>query len=142
DGPANRNRSPRLAPLRPLLDTAGVRFFGLQLGDGRRDLDGAALPASFTDLGPDIGDFADTAAILATLDLLITSDTGVAHLAGALGRPAWVLLPFVPAWRWGLSGTASAWYPSVRLYRQPAPGDWATPVARVAADLARRAQGR
>ncbi|HYH18073.1 MAG TPA: tetratricopeptide repeat protein [Azospirillum sp.] len=136
DGSANHGRSPRLAPMRPLLDMEGVRFFGLQLGDGRRDLEGASLPQTFTDLGPAITDFADTAAILAALDLLVTSDTGVAHLAGALGRPAWVLLPCVPAWRWGLSGTASAWYPTLRLYRQPAPGDWATPVRRMRADLA------
>jgi len=139
DGAANHGRSPRLAPLRPLLDTNGIRVFGLQLGDGRRDLEGAALPDRFTDLGPAIADFADTAAILAGLDLLVTSDTGVAHLAGALGRPAWVLLPAVPAWRWGLSGAASPWYPTLRLYRQPAPGDWATPVARMQADLARLA---
>ena len=84
---ADRLRSPGLAAVRPLLDTAGVSFFGLQKGAGRRDLDTAGpLPDSFVDLGPEIGDFADTAAIMANLDLIITSCTGPAHLAGGLGR--------------------------------------------------------
>ncbi|MGQ9369821.1 tetratricopeptide repeat protein [Azospirillum sp. ST 5-10] len=139
DGAANRGRSPRLRPLLPLLELPGVRFFGLQLGDGRHDLDGTMLPGAFSDLGPEIADFADTAAILTGLDLLVTSDTSVAHLAGGLGVPMSVLLPCVPAWRWGLEGTTTPWYPTARLYRQPSWGDWETPVGRLAADLRRRA---
>ncbi|MEP1030507.1 MAG: glycosyltransferase family 9 protein, partial [Alphaproteobacteria bacterium] len=85
--------------------------------------------------------FADTAAVVAGLDLVISADTAVLHLAGAMGRPAWGLLPFVPDWRWGLSGEATPWYDSLRLYRQPALGDWPSVVTRVAADLGRIAKG-
>ena len=79
-----------------------------------------------TDLGEEFqeGDFQDTAAILASLDLVITADTSVAHLAGALGKPVWVLLPYVPDWRWMHTRSDSPWYPSMRLFRQKSPGDW------------------
>ncbi|HYC02636.1 MAG TPA: tetratricopeptide repeat-containing glycosyltransferase family protein [Azospirillaceae bacterium] len=138
----DRRRSPRLDAFLPLLDVPGVSIVGLQMGDGRRDLEGRALPAGFTDLGPEIGDFADTAAILRNLDLLVSSCTSPVHLAGALGRPVWVVLPRVPDWRWGMAGEGSAWYPTARLFRQEERGDWAGPVARVAAELARTAAGR
>ncbi|WP_051341114.1 tetratricopeptide repeat protein [Azospirillum halopraeferens] len=137
DGATNQGRTPGLAPLLPLAALPGVTLVGLQLGPGRRDLESAPLPAAFTDLGPEIADFGDTAAILAGLDVLVTSDTAAAHLAGGMGVPVRVLLPFVPAWRWGLTGETTPWYPSARLHRQPAPGDWATPVAVVAAALRR-----
>jgi tetratricopeptide (TPR) repeat protein len=117
-------RSPRLAPLLDLLPTGGVHFFGLQMGDGRRDLNRRTLPANFTDLGGEIGDFGDTAAILQSLDLLITSCTSPAHLAGGLNRPCWVLLHAAPDWRWLRGRTDSPWYPSVRLFRQERLGDW------------------
>ena len=81
-------------------------------------------------------DFADTAALVANLDLLITIDTAAAHLAGAMGKPAWVLLSNSPDWRWMLDRADSLWYPSLRLFRQPKPGDWATVVAEVARELA------
>jgi len=130
---ADRLRSPGLVAVRPLLDTAGMSFFGLQKGPGRKDLESAGpLPDSFVDLGPEIGDFADTAAIMANLDLIITSCTGPAHLAGGLGRPTWTMLPFSPDWRWLATGEDTFWYPSMRLFRQERRGEWAPVVRRVA----------
>lgn len=137
---ADRLRSPGLAVVRPLLDTAGVSFFGLQKGPGRKDLETAGpLPDSFVDLGPEIGDFADTAAIMANLDLIITSCTGPAHLAGGLGRPTWTMLPFSPDWRWLATGEDTFWYPCMRLFRQEKRGEWAPVIGRVADALAARA---
>lgn len=133
--PGDAARSPRLGGLRPLLDVRGLQFFGLQMGPGRADLAGAALPKGFTDLGPDIADFADTAAIMANLDLVVSSCTGPAHLAGALGRPLWLALPFSPDWRWLLDRPDSPWYPTARLFRQPAPGDWRSLAMRMAEAL-------
>lgn len=122
--PGDRLRSPRLAALRPLLDTPGVRFFGLQMGEGRDDLERVAVPDPFVDLGPRIADFADTAAIVANLDLVISSCTAPAHLAGALGVPLWLALPRAPDWRWLLGREDSPWYPTARLFRQGRVGDW------------------
>lgn len=130
----DRWRSPRLAPLLPILDVPGVRFFGLQKGDGERDAVGLAR-TNFTPLGKDIGDFADTAAIMTCLDLVVTSDTSVAHLAGALGKPTWVLLHATPDWRWGHAGVTTPWYATMRLYRQDRLGDWSTPVGAIVHDL-------
>lgn len=132
----DRERSPGLAALAPLLDVPGCRFFGLQLGPGRDELARRAMPPSFTDLAPGIRDFADTAAVMASLDLVVSSCTAPAHLAGALGVPLWVLLSHVPDWRWLLDRADSPWYPSARLFRQPRPGDWAVVAAEVAAALA------
>ncbi|UPY37230.1 glycosyltransferase family 9 protein [Sediminicoccus sp. KRV36] len=97
----------------------------------------AVPPESFLamDWGPDVMDFAEAAAMLTALDALVTVDTAMAHLAGALGRPAVVLLPWVPDWRWGLSGERTPWYPSLRLARQPRPGDWLGAWAQVGALL-------
>jgi len=136
--PGDRWRSPRLALLDPLFDLPGIRWFGLQVAEGRADLDGRTPPPGFTDLGADIADWADTAAILCHLDLLICPDTGLAHLAGALGRPCWMLVSTDTDWRWQETGETTPWYPSLRLFRQTAPGDWAGVVARVAAALSRR----
>ena len=133
--PGDRLRSPRLEGLRAVLDVPGVRLFGLQKGPGREDLERVALPASFTDLGREVADFADTAAIMANLDLVISSCTGPAHLAGALGVPLWVVLPFSPDWRWLLGRDDSPWYPTARLFRQDRVGDWTRVAARVAEAL-------
>ncbi|WP_114861921.1 tetratricopeptide repeat protein [Azospirillum brasilense] len=130
--PGDALRSPRLAGLRPVLDVPGMRFFGLQKGPGREDLERVAMPGSFTDLGPDIADFSDTAAIMANLDLVISSCTGPAHLAGALGVPVWVVLPLSPDWRWLLEREDSPWYPTARLFRQTRVGDWREVAGRVA----------
>ena len=80
-------------------------------------------------------DFAETAAIMAQLDLVICVDTALAHLAGALGKPVWIMLPYAADWRWLVGREDSPWYPTARLFRQPAPGDWANVIARVAAEL-------
>jgi len=138
--PGDVERSPKLAGLRGLLDVPGCRFYGLQMGPGRADLADAVLPDSFTDLGPEIADFADTAAIMANLDIVVSSCTGPAHLAGALGVPLWLALPFSPDWRWLTGRDDSPWYPTARLFRQPAPGDWSSVAGRMAAELALSAQ--
>lgn len=143
----DRNRSIPVAALRPLLAVPGVRFVSLQTGDARADLN--RLPGEgVRDVVERVRDFADTAAILANIDLLITVDTAMAHLAGAMGVPSWLLLSHVPDWRWLLDRADSPWYPSLRLYRQPRPGDWGTVVGTAAAVLkaqalrAARAAGR
>jgi ADP-heptose:LPS heptosyltransferase len=82
-------------------------------------------------------DFAETAAFLENLDLLVTVDTSVAHLAGALGRPTWTMLPFSPDWRWQLDRADSPWYPTMRLFRQTRQGDWTDVIARVRDELKR-----
>ncbi|PWC75414.1 tetratricopeptide repeat protein [Azospirillum sp. TSH64] len=138
--PGDEERSPRLAGLRGLFDVPGCRFYGLQMGPGRAGLAESVLPDSFTDLGTAISDFADTAAIMANLDLVVSSCTGPAHLAGALGVPLWVALPFSADWRWLTGRDDSPWYPTARLFRQPAPGDWPAVARRMAAELAALAQ--
>ncbi|HXW23410.1 MAG TPA: tetratricopeptide repeat protein, partial [Xanthobacteraceae bacterium] len=126
----DRNRSIALERLAPLFGAAGVRWFSLQLGERKADL--ARLPAgTLTDLADGLTDFAETAAAIANLDLVIAADTAAAHLAGALAKPAWVLLPFVPDWRWLLGRDDSPYYPTVRLFRQPARGDWDSVALRV-----------
>jgi len=123
------NRSVPLRQLTALLAVPAVRFFSLQMGPAREQLADLSPASSITDLTDGLQDFFDTAAQVAGLDLLITVDTAVAHLAGAMGRPAWVLLPHVPDWRWALEGAETPWYRSLRLFRQKASGDWRTPVA-------------
>jgi tetratricopeptide (TPR) repeat protein len=129
--PKDRFRSIPLRQLEPLLELRGVRFYSLQAGEAG----GQAAGLGITDLRPWIGDMADTAALVAQLDLVIAADTSVAHLAGALGKPVWVLLPSAPDWRWLLEREDSPWYPTMRLFRQPALGDWASVVERVRAEL-------
>jgi hypothetical protein len=121
----------------PLLMVEGVEFFSLQIEGGAEELRQSPGAARMIDHTQDIRDFADTAALLMELDLIISVDTAVAHLAGALGRPVWTLLPFVPDWRWGLEGERTPWYPTMRLFRQPAIGDWASVIQRVAGELQR-----
>jgi tetratricopeptide (TPR) repeat protein len=131
----DRRRSIGLARLAPLLAIEGIVWHSLQVGERAAEL--AALPVgTVIDLSPRLKDFAETAGAIMNLDLVIAVDTSVAHLAGALGKPAWVMLPFSPDWRWLLEREDSPWYPTLRLYRQSAPGDWDTVVARVAGDLA------
>ena len=129
---------PGLETLAPLWDVPNVRFVGLQRGmDGEPATAGGGPPA-LLDLGPEIADFGDTAAIVDALDLVICVDTAVAHVAGALGKRCWVMLPAVhPDWRWLASRSDSPWYPGVlRLYRQQRAGDWTQVVSDMARDLA------
>ena len=133
----DRNRSIFLRELDPLADIAGVTFFSLQKGPAAAQTGDSTLRLKLVDHTARLSDFAETAALLSNLDLLITVDTSVAHLAGALARPVWVMLPFAPDWRWLLDRDDSPWYPTMRLFRQPAPDDWRTVVARVAEELPR-----
>jgi hypothetical protein len=130
----NRFRSVSPETLAPLLQTTKSEFYSLQIGQPRAGIR-ALTDAGLIDLTEHINDFADTAAYMAELDIIISVDTAVAHLAGALGRPVWTLLPFQGDWRWGLSGERTPWYPSMRLFRQPAIWDWEAVVQRVAAEL-------
>ncbi|HZP69177.1 MAG TPA: tetratricopeptide repeat protein [Pseudolabrys sp.] len=124
----DRNRSIDLKLLEPLLACEGISFVSIQREP--RDGDAAKLAqAGVADLGPRLTDMADTAAILMLVDLTISVDTSVVHLAGALGREAWVMLPFSPDWRWTLANEHSSWYPQVRLFRQRTPGDWPNVIA-------------
>ncbi len=134
--PNDRNRSLPLARLAPLLEIEPVSFVSLQRELSDPDAQMIAGLAQVTALGAELRDFDDTAAVLGLCDLVITVDTAVAHLAGALGRRTWILLPFAPDWRWLLERTDSPWYPGARLYRQREPGDWEGVVARVREDLA------
>ena len=111
----------------------------LSLQKGRSDDDAALLRRhpEIVDLGPWLDDFAVTSAAMARLDLVIAVDTAVAHLSGALARPTWMLLASTPDWRWLLERDDTPWYPTMRLYRQPAAGDWGAVIERVAADLTR-----
>jgi tetratricopeptide (TPR) repeat protein len=138
----DRNRSPGLAAFLPLLGTPDVEFFALQKGPGRKDLPGLKdrLPSSFVDLGEEIKDFVDTAAIMMNLDLIISSCTAPPHLAGALARPVWVVLPAACDWRWLDQGATTPWYPGMRLFRQEKRGDWAPVIDRVAASLRQAAE--
>src|SRR5262249_50953627 len=138
--PHHRNDERRSIPLdrfSALFDIPGVRWFSLQVGARAGDL--ASLPPGrVNDLSPQLTDFAESAAVVANLDLVITADTAPAHLAGALGKPVWVLLPFNPDWRWFAAHTDSPWYPSARLFRQGKPGDWESAIAAVQSALRER----
>ena len=125
----DRRRTPPPEVFGPLLSIPGVHFVNL-VPD--RHLPGAAMPARA------LTDFAETAALISALDLTISVDTCVAHVAGALGRPAWVMLAHAPDWRWLLDRTDSPWYRSLRLFRQPAPGDWAAVVVAIRSRLPNR----
>ena len=121
----DRTRSCFLSHFFKLLNTPSVAFYSLQKGPRAAELAQLASELPIQDLSSHLSDFADTAAAVAQLDLVITVDTSVAHLAGAMNKPAWALLSFSPDWRWMLGREDSPWYPSMRLFRQEFPGDWA-----------------
>jgi Tfp pilus assembly protein PilF len=134
----DRRRSLSADLLAPLGDVVNTSFIGLEHRPSER-AKGPAFP--YVDLSFELTDFADTAAVVANLDLLITVDTAVAHLAGAMGKPVWIMLPFAAEYRWLLERDDSPWYPTARLFRQPSPGDWRLVVARVAQELRRTIAG-
>jgi hypothetical protein len=103
---------------------ANVRLISLQKGSGAEQAAGLRVEQLGDEFDAGRDGFLDSAAVMQSLDLVITLDTSLAHLAGALGRPAWVALKHVPDWRWFLGTSKSVWYPSLRLFRQSAPGDW------------------
>lgn len=133
----DRNRSIALSQLAALWPADRVRFVSIQRELRNDDAQLLAAEERVTQVGADLDDFADTAAVLALVDLVITVDTSVAHLAGAMGRPVWILLPFSPDWRWTLEGESSRWYPTARLFRQPSLGDWASVIERIRSELDR-----
>jgi hypothetical protein len=136
---ADVGRSFPLTLFREIGKIPNVRLIRLQKGDGLAQLD--SLPSDMTveclgedfDAGPDA--FLDTAAVMTLCDLVITADTAVGHLAGALGVPTWVALQHVPDWRWQLAGTDSPWYPRTKLFRQPSTGDWQSVFVEMAAAI-------
>jgi len=135
DHPNDHNRSIEAAALAPLLQVPGVRWLNLQKGPDAAGLRARRVGPEVIALGDRLADFADTAAVLELADLVITVDTALAHLAGALGQPTRLLLPFAPDWRWLLDRSDSTWYASMRLYRQARPRDWAVLIRDVARDL-------
>ena len=130
-------RSLPFEQLLPLLEHERAMFFALQLGDAAHDPARADVENRLADLSPLMDDFASTAALIEQLDLVITIDTAVAHLAGALGKPTWLLLSAAADWRWMLGRDDSPWYPSMRLFRQAKLGDWSAPLAKLRDEFAR-----
>jgi tetratricopeptide (TPR) repeat protein len=128
-------RSCRLDDFSPLAALSGVRFFSLQKGPAGSEAEAPPPGMDLTDLNSELRDFNDTAAAIMSLDLVIAVDTAVAHLAGALGRPVWTVVPHFPDWRWHLEREDSPWYPTMRIFRQARPGDWKSIFERVANEL-------
>jgi hypothetical protein len=131
--PADRRRSLRLEQFRPLARIPGLALISLQRGPHASQL--KSSPFTIHNLEQESNGIMDSAALIHNLDLLITADTMPAHLAGALGRPVWTLLHFSPDWRWMLASEHTPWYPSMRLFRQPRPGDWEAVIENVTEEL-------
>ncbi len=131
----DRRRSSRLATLAPLADIPEVALVSLQKGPAQNEIGQYWGRAPLVNLGPEIRNFADTMAILECLELVVTVDTAVGHLAGAMNKAAWIMLPYAPDWRWLLDRADSPWYPSVRLFRQSQERRWEPVVAEIAAAL-------
>lgn len=134
----DRRRSMRLDQFAPLAAVSGVRLLSLQKGAAAEKARKPPMGMTIIDLMNDVEDFADTAALIANLDLVIGVDTSVIHLAGAMGKPVWVLSRFDGCWRWLAHGELSPWYPSLRLFRQPQMGDWQSVVEDVGAALSQK----
>ena len=115
--PDDHNRSTGLEALLPLTGVAGVRFYSLQVGPRAGDIAKYAHPSLIADFSKHLKEYADTAAVIQQLDLVISVDTSVAHLAGALGKPVWVMVPCIPDWRWQAERSDTPWYPTMRLFR-------------------------
>ncbi len=131
----DRNRSVPLATFAPLAALPDVALVSLQKGSATSEIARWPGPTSLHDADPLLATFEDTAALIAALDLVVCVDTSLGHVAGAMGHPAWVMIPFAPDWRWLTQAADSPWYPSLRLYRQPTRRDWAQVVGQVHEDL-------
>jgi hypothetical protein len=132
---ADAQRSMQVKTIMPLLRTPGVEWLSLQKGPAAEQIGELAADVCLLDGSSGDRDLADTGALVAMLDLVITTDTCVAHLAGAMAKPVWILLPHLADWRWGNEGETTPWYPTARLYRQATPGDWKGLLGRVRDDL-------
>jgi len=135
----DRNRSIKLGQFAPLASAANAAFYSLQKGTASADAGDPPRGMLLTDWTKELNDFAETAALVQNLDLLITVDTAVAHLAGAMGKPVWLLTPLAPDWRWMLEREDSPWYPTIRLFRQTSVGDWGEVLRRVELELGKNA---
>ena len=131
----DRRRSCSLEHFGPLTRIPGLQFYSLQTEVSDDQIASRGLSGRVVHWGDRFRDFSDTAAAISNLDLIITVDTAVAHLAGAMGKPVWLLLPFVADWRWSIDGANSPWYPSMRLFRQTTPDDWSNVFQEVEAAL-------
>jgi hypothetical protein len=120
----------------PLARVSGVRLFSLQVGRHTAQLSPPPQGMVVEELSHGFPDFAEQASQILGLDLVVTVDTAVANLAGALGARVWVAVPFIPDWRWGLEGDRTPWYPTAKVYRQKSPGDWRGVFRKMAEDLA------
>lgn len=138
----DRDRSIPLEKLLPVLGYPKATIFSLQVGARQKDIAALGAQDLMVDASSQLGSWMHTAATLRAIDLVISCDTSVAHLAGAIGVPCWLLISKVPDWRWLLEGTKTKWYESVRLYRQEWHGDWSVPINRVCYDLEREIELR
>jgi tetratricopeptide (TPR) repeat protein len=129
-------RSHDLKDLEPLLQVPGIRWVSLQLAEENREIEATAWAGKIEDVSDHMPGWCETAGVIGELALVITVDTAQAHMAGALGKPTWLMLSRVPDWRWGLSGTTTPWYESLRLYRQPDRESWQPVISQLATDLA------
>jgi len=131
----DRNRSCALKQFLSLSGIHGIQLIGLQKGEAVKQVNDVGTETGIVNLGKEFEDFTDTAGVIQNLDLVISVDTAVAHLAGAMGKAVWVLLPFIPDWRWMMNRDDSPWYPTMRLFRQKARGDWESVFERVETEL-------
>jgi tetratricopeptide (TPR) repeat protein len=132
------NRSFSIESFSPLACLKDITFYSLQKGGAAQHTKNRPKDMNFVDYTEEIRDFSDTAALIANIDLIISADTAVAHLAGAVGKPVWTLLPYAPDGRWMLNRDDSPWYPTMRLFRQPSPGDWESVMSRVSIELQKK----
>ena len=141
DHPHDRARSARLTRFAPLGEVPGLQLVSLQKGPGQEQLDDLTEPWRpldlFREADPSVDPFVETAAIIANLDLIVSVDTAVAHLAAALGTPVWLALAYAPDWRWRIEGATTPWYPDMRLFRQPTAGAWNEVFAKIGTELSR-----
>ena len=112
-----------------------IAFYGLQFGEDAQELDAYTANENVSNLANELGGFDHTAAIIEQMDVILSIDTYIVHLAGAMNIPAWIMLPYTPDWRWFLDRSDTPWYPSSRLFRQEAPGDWASVIDTIRPEL-------